>query len=85
MDNTIGIDIAKDTLDVHHLADGKHKQFANNKTGHTQLLKWINMQSEALVIFEATGAYHRRLEQTIAQKRPELNWDKTMPWRYAQA
>jgi hypothetical protein len=39
MDNTIGIDVSKDTLDVHRLADGQHKQFLNGTTGHTQLLK----------------------------------------------
>ena len=32
MNNTIGIDISKDTLDAHRLAYGQHKQFLNGKT-----------------------------------------------------
>lgn len=65
MDNTIGIDISKDTLDGHRLLDGHHKQFINGKTGHTQLIKWIGKQPDPLIIFEATGAYHRQLERAL--------------------
>ncbi len=68
MDNIIGIDVSKDTLDVHRLTDGRHNQFANDKTGHTKLLKWINLQPDPLIIFEATGAYHRRLEQFLGAR-----------------
>ena len=68
MDNIIGIDVSKDTLDVHRLIDSRHNQFANDKTGHTKLLKWISLQPEPLIIFEATGAYHRRLEQFLSIK-----------------
>lgn len=69
MNNTIGIDVSKDTLDVHRLADGQHKQFLNSKTGHTHLIKWIELQPDPLVIFEATGAYYRLLERELG-KRP---------------
>ena len=52
MDNIISIDVSKDTLDVHRLTDGRHNQFANDKTGHTKLLKWISLQPDSLIIFE---------------------------------
>jgi transposase len=52
MNNTIGIDVSKDTLDVHRLMDGRHKQFLNSKIGHAQLIKWIELQPDPLVIFE---------------------------------
>jgi transposase len=68
MDNIIGIDVSKDTLDVHRLTDGRHNNFTNDKTGHTQLLKWISLQPDTLIVFEATGAYHRRLEQFLSAK-----------------
>lgn len=55
MDNTIGIDVSKDTLDLHRLADGQYKQFWNGKSGHAQLIKWLGKQPDPLVIFEATG------------------------------
>ena len=68
MNNTISIDVSKDTLDVHRLADGQHKQFLNSKTGHVHLIKWIELQPDPLVIFEATGAYHRLLERKLGNR-----------------
>jgi hypothetical protein len=68
MDNIIGIDVSKDTLDVHRLADGSHCQIPNSTTGHTKLLKWIEARSTALVVFQATAAYHRQLEQRLSAK-----------------
>ena len=68
MNNTIGIDVSKDTLDVHRLIDGRHKQFLNSKIGHAQLIKWIELQPDPLVIFEATGAYHRLLERGLGDR-----------------
>jgi hypothetical protein len=83
MDNTIGIDrrpavvclqtmrgVSEDTLDVHRLTDGQHKQFDNGKVGHTQLLKWISLLLNPLIIVEGqtmglaariTGAWTERL------------------------
>ena len=61
MNNTIGIDISKDTLDVHRLTDGQHMQVLNGKRGYTKLLRWIGAQPTPLIIFEATGAYPRAI------------------------
>ena len=86
MDNTIGIDISKDTLDIHCLADGEHAQFYNSKTGHTHLTKWIKLQPAALVIFEATGAYHRQLERALGTKNiPFVKVNPKQARRFAQA
>lgn len=86
MDNTIGIDISKDTLDVHRLRDGRHRQFLNDKTGHAQLLKWIVMHPTSLVIFEATGAYHRQLERALGAKAiPFVKVNPRQARRFAQA
>jgi transposase len=86
MNNTIGIDISKDTLDVHRLAGGQHKQFSNGRTGHTQLIKWIGIQSDLLVIFEATGAYHRQLERVLGtQLIPFVKVNPKQARRFAQA
>jgi transposase len=38
---TIGVDISKDTLDVHRLPDGQSLQFTNDKAGHKALAAWI--------------------------------------------
>jgi len=62
---TIGIDISKDTLDAYQLPDNQHIQVANDKTGHKTLSRWIGAYNQPLVVFEATGAYHRNLEAAL--------------------
>lgn len=66
MQHTIGIDISKDTLDAYRLSDRQHIQVANNKVGHKSLIRWIGRRDIPLIIFEATGAYHRQLEAAFA-------------------
>jgi transposase len=86
MDNTIGIDISKDTLDVHRLTDGQHRQILNGKNGHAQLIKWIGTHPVPLIVFEATGAYHRQLEQALGAKAiPFVKVNPKQARRFAQA
>ena len=66
MQITIGIDISKDMLDAYRLSDNQHIQVANDKAGHKTLIHWIEYNGKPLVIFEATGAYHRKLEAALA-------------------
>ena len=66
MNDTIGIDISKDTLDAYWLSNRKHKQFANSKTGLRALTHWIGQAAASLVVFEATGVCHRLLETGLA-------------------
>jgi len=66
MQSIIGIDISKDTLDASRLADGGHLRVSNDKSGHNALLRWIGQTNTSLIVFEATGAYHRQLEARLA-------------------
>lgn len=66
MQLTIGIDISKDRLDAYRLSDRQHIQVTNDKPGHKALIRWIGTSDLLLVVFEATGAYHRQLEATLA-------------------
>lgn len=66
MNDTIGIDISKDTLDSYWLSKRNHKQFANSKTGLRALILWIRQAQVSLVVFEATGVYHRLVETVLA-------------------
>ena len=52
MNDTIGIDISKDTLDTYWLSKRKHKQFANTKTGLRALTIWIREAEVSLIVFE---------------------------------
>ena len=79
----VGVDISKDHLDAHRLSDGQDKRFANNARGRGALIKWAN---EGRVAFEATGAYHRDLEQALA--KAGIDAIKINPWqvrRFAEA
>jgi transposase len=62
---TIGVDVSKDTLDVHRLPADEHRRFSNDVQGLRALIKWIGPDPVARVVFEATGAYHRNLERTL--------------------
>lgn len=65
MNDTIGIDISKETLDTYWLSKRMHKQFSNSKTGMRALISWIQHARVSLIVFEATGAYHRLLETCL--------------------
>lgn len=63
--STIGVDISKDTLDVHRHPAGDHRQFSNDTTGFKALIKWLGKDAVCRIVFEATGAYHRAFEQAL--------------------
>jgi transposase len=63
---TIGVDISKAHLDAHRLPDGIARQFANDRRGFEELIKWIGKRGVARIVYEPTGIYHRSLEDTLA-------------------
>lgn len=64
---TIGVDVSKDTLDVHRHPAGDHRRFSNDAKGLRALIKWIGPDPVERIVFEATGAYHRNFEHTLSQ------------------
>ncbi len=52
-----GIDVSKDTLDVHLLPSNLAMQFANNAAGHRDLIDWLKSNRIQCVVLEATGGY----------------------------
>jgi transposase len=65
MQLTMGIDVSKNTLDAYRLSDRQHIQVTNDRTGQAALIRWIGKSDIPLIIFEATGAYHRLLEAAL--------------------
>jgi transposase len=59
----IGIDVAKDTLDVawHHDDQIRRLSSKNTREGLAQLLRQLPPAEQARVVVEATGGYERRL------------------------
>ena len=63
---SVGVDIAKDTLDVHLHPAGRVGRFANNARGRSALIAWLEGFRVARIAFEPTGAYHHAFERRLA-------------------
>jgi transposase len=63
---SVGVDIAKDTLEVHLHPAGKVGRFANSAKGCAALIAWLKRFRVARVAFEPTGADHRAFERRLA-------------------
>ncbi len=71
MRSVIGVDVSKAKIDVLWLKDAstlkvKAKVFGNDRTGHAELLVWLNKHvgppfNAIHVVMEATGIYHEAL------------------------
>jgi transposase len=69
----LGIDIAKETLDVTLLKAGEskehHQHVANNPSGHQKLIEWLDGQvedrSQVRAVMEATNIYWEELAETL--------------------
>jgi len=84
--DSIGIDISKDHLDVHRLADGASRRFANDKSGHKALIKWLAQMPVSRVVFEPTGPYHRGVERALgAAELPLVKVNPRQARRFAEA
>ena len=66
MQDTVGIDVSKATLDAFWLSGTQHQAFSNDQPGLKLLLRWIGKSKAALTVFEATGAYDRQLQAQLA-------------------
>ncbi|MGH6912773.1 MAG: IS110 family transposase [Geminicoccales bacterium] len=64
---SVGVDIAKDTLDVHLHPAGRIRRFANSAKGCAALIAWLEGFAIARVAFEPTGAWHRAFERRLAE------------------
>lgn len=57
----VGIDIAKNCLDVHILPEGMELRVPNQLDGHRELIRQLPEPGKCLVVVEATGGYERQL------------------------
>ena len=83
---SVGVDISKDALDVAIHPSGESFRVTNNPEGHRTLIKRLKEFDIARIVFEATGAYHRLLQQALVEAG--LPWVKVNPRqarRFAQA
>jgi len=60
MQDTIGIDMSKDTFDIHRLSDRRHERFCRDRAGLAALHRWIG-KAPVRIVYKATGRCHRDL------------------------
>ena len=63
----VGVDISKDTLDVHVHPANLSRRFANDAKGCFALIAWLRDFVIARIMFEPTGAYHHLFERRLAE------------------
>jgi transposase len=66
MQDTVGIDVSKATLDAYWLSGSQHQIFSNDPPEQKRLLRWIGKAKVVLTVFEATGVYDRLLQAQMA-------------------
>lgn len=82
----IGIDVAKDTLELCCGPDGPVKQFPNDVEHHDQLASWLGQQPVSLIVLEATGGYEAAVAGTLqAAGLPVAIVNPRQARRFAQA
>lgn len=85
MNDTIGIDISKDQLDVHRTSTGQSTRFTNDPAGFEALKRWIGETRPHLLVYEPTGPYHARFEHAFAGQWPLVKVNPLQARRFAQA
>lgn len=61
MDPYIGIDISKDTFDVHVLSTSQDRRFDYNDQGMEDCANWLLAEKAHLIVMENTGGYEKAL------------------------
>lgn len=84
--DTIGIDVSKDRLDIFWYSLGQARSLPNSGEGFGQLCGWLGEGKGVLIVFEATGAYHRGLERHLSLAGlPFIKVNPRQARRFAQA
>ena len=84
--DTIGIDISKDRLDAYWHSRCEARSLPNSEDGFRNLCAWLEGQEGVLIVFEATGAYHRGLERYLGLAgRSFIRVNPKQARRFAQA
>lgn len=82
----VGIDVAKDTLDVVVRPEGTHRQLPNTDEGFDQLVAFLRPLAPALIVLEATGGYQRRVVAALSLAGlPVAVVNPTRPREFAKA
>lgn len=67
-ERNVGVDVSKDSLDIHIYETDKHWQTANTAEGVKSLIRQLKRYQLTRVLVEATGGYERGLVEACAEK-----------------
>ena len=67
-ERNVGVDVGKESLDIHIYELDKHWQIGNTLEDIKTLIKQLNRYQLTRVLVEATGGYERRLVEACAEK-----------------
>jgi len=85
MKEYVGIDIAKDRLDVAMLS-GETQVFANHEAGHLALVKQLSPLQPSCIVLEASGGYEKPLfQRLLAAKLPVVRVNPRQVRDFARA
>lgn len=85
MKDSIGVDISKSRFDAFRLATGDQARFDNTPAGMRSFRSWLGHTVPELVVFEATGPYHRGFETAFAGHLPLVKVNPLQARRFAEA
>lgn len=71
-DGIVGVDVSKDTLDIHFSSSASHQKFSNCSKGIKSLLRQLLQAPPKMVILEATGGYENELIYALFESRIPL-------------
>ncbi|SPJ25845.1 IS110 family transposase [Palleronia abyssalis] len=67
MQDAIGDDVSKAVLVAYCSLINEYRQFPNDAAGLAALVQWAS-DDVAVIVFEASGAYHRELERHLSRR-----------------
>jgi len=66
MEHFVGIDVAKETLDVGVRPDNTHRSFPNDEQGRADIAHLLTEMKPALILLEASGGYEIPVVEVLA-------------------
>jgi transposase len=70
----VGLDVAKDRLDVHHLPTGEPFSVPHDEAGLTALVARLRTAAPTRTALEATGGYEATVAATLASAACPWPW-----------
>lgn len=80
------IDVSKDWLDAYSMARSEHRRFDYDGRCLRSLHRRIEISNAVLIVFEASGAYHKQLENSLSEEAvPYSKVNPRQARRFAEA